>query len=101
MRVIKNILAAVFAIVLIFLGVLLTVNNQQLVAVDLVFVQIPEASLARWLILSFLMGAVLSLILSFFAVMAINMRLRSARKQLNDSNKELDRLRTLNLNANR
>lgn len=100
MRVIKNILAVTFAILLILVGILLTVNNQQLVAVDLVFFQIPEASLARWLILSFLMGAVLSLILSSFAIMAMNMRLRRARKNLNDSNRELDKLRTLNLNAN-
>lgn len=100
MRIIKNILAASFAILLILIGILLTVNNQQLVTVDLVFFQMPEASLARWLILSFLMGAVLSLILSSFAVMAMNMRLRRARKKLNDSNSELDKLRTLNINAN-
>ncbi len=100
MRIIKNILAASFAILLILIGILLTVNNQQLVTVDLVFFQMPEASLARWLILSFLMGAVLSLILSSFAVMAMNMRLRRTRKKLNDSNRELDKLRTLNLNAN-
>ncbi len=100
MRLIKNILAAAFALLLVMLGVLLTVNNQQLVSIDLVFLQIPQASLARWLIASFLLGALLSLVLGSFALVAVKTRLRSTRRQLNTSNRELDKLRTLNLNAN-
>lgn len=99
MRVLKTLVAIVVALFLIVVGVLLTVNNQQLVAIDLVFVQIPEASLARWLIASFLVGAVLSLIFTSLAVVAMKSRLRRTRKQLDRSSRELDKLRTLNLNT--
>lgn len=99
MRLIKTLLGIAFAAVLIVVGMLLTVNNQQLVSIDLVFLQIPQASLARWLIASFLTGAVLSLILGSFAMVAMRARLRRTTRQLNSSNRELDKLRTLNLNT--
>jgi putative membrane protein len=98
-RLIKTLLGIAFAAVLIVVGMLLTVNNQQLVSIDLVFLQIPQASLARWLIASFLTGAVLSLILGSFAMVAMRARLRRTTRQLNSSNRELDKLRTLNLNT--
>lgn len=99
MRILKTVIALFCALLLIVVGVLLTVNNQQIVAIDLVFVQIPEASLARWLIASFLLGAVLSLVTASLAMVALKSRLRRARKQLDRSTKELDKLRTLNLNT--
>ncbi len=100
MRLIKTILALAFAILLVVVGVLLTVNNQQLVTIDLVFLQTPEASLARWLIASFLLGAVVSFVLASFAMIALKTRLRRSRRQLRNSTVELDKLRALNLNTN-
>ena len=97
MRLIKTVLAAFFALLLVILGVLLTVNNQQLVSIDLVFIQIPQASLARWLIASFLLGAVVSMVFGSLAVVALKTRLRRANRQLNSSNRELDKLRTTSL----
>ncbi|MCW9053483.1 MAG: LapA family protein [Motiliproteus sp.] len=99
MRLIKTLLGIACAVVLIVVGMLLTVNNQQLVSIDLVFLQIPQASLARWLIASFLTGAVLSLVLGSFAMVAMRARLRRTTRQLHSSNRELDKLRTLNLNT--
>ncbi|OMH30926.1 hypothetical protein BGP75_00850 [Motiliproteus sp. MSK22-1] len=79
------------------LGILLTVNNQQLVSIDLVFIQIPQASLARWLIASFLLGALVSMIFGSLAVVALKTRLRRANRQLNSSNRELDKLKTASI----
>ncbi len=97
MRLIKTLIAIVMALALLMLGVLLTVNNQEQITVDLVFVHLPEASIARWVILSFLLGAILSIVVSSVAVLALRARLISARRQLRNSNKELDKLRTLSL----
>ena len=100
MRLIKNILAVVFVVVVVLLGILLTVNNQQLVAIDLVFLQTPEASLARWMIASFFLGAIVTMVFGSITVLALKTRLRSAKRQLSTSNRELDKLRTISLNAN-
>ena len=100
MRLIKNILAVVFILLMLLLGILLTVNNQQLVSVDLVFFKIPQASLAVWLIASFLLGALLTMVLGSVAVVALKTRLRRKERQLNSSNRELDKLKTVSLNAN-
>lgn len=100
MRIIKTILGIICALFLIMVGVLLTVNNQQIVSIDLVFLQSPDASLASWLIASFMLGAVISLVTATVAMLALKSRLRRTKKQLDRSTKELDKLRTQNLNAN-
>lgn len=98
MRLIKGILALSGIVVLLLAGVLLTVNNQQQIAIDLVFVQLPEASVARWLMLSFVGGALLSFVLGVVAVLALRTQLRNARRKIRNSERELDKLRTAHLN---
>nr|WP_246480925.1 LapA family protein [Motiliproteus sediminis] len=77
---------------------MLTVNNQQQIAVDLVFFQLPEASIARWLMLSFVGGALLSFVLGVVAILALRTQLRNARRKIRNSERELDKLRTAHLN---
>ncbi|WP_210397662.1 LapA family protein [Motiliproteus sediminis] len=98
MRLIKGILVLVGLVVLLLAGVLLTVNNQQQIAVDLVFFQLPEASIARWLMLSFVGGALLSFVLGVVAILALRTQLRNARRKIRNSERELDKLRTAHLN---
>lgn len=97
MRLIKNILTAAFALLLLLVGILLTVNNQQQVAIDLVFFQLPAQSIALWLVLSFLLGALLSLAIGLFAMVTMKARLGAARRKIQHAQQELDKLRTLNL----
>ncbi|MEH6470763.1 MAG: lipopolysaccharide assembly protein LapA domain-containing protein [Halopseudomonas sp.] len=98
MRVLKVLLIAAVAMVMLLAGVLLTVNNQQQIAIDLVFVQLPEASVSRWLVLSFLSGVILSLLIGGVALVVMKARLRHARRAANQSERELDKLKTLQLN---
>ena len=98
MRLIKGILALVGIVILLLAGVLLTVNNQQQVAIDLMFFILPEASLARWLIVSFMAGSILSFLLGVVAVLALRTQLIQSRRKIRNSEKELDKLRTANLN---
>lgn len=101
MRLIKNILIAAVVLFVLLVGVLLAVQNQQLVSIDMVFFQISDISLAFSIVLSFAVGAVLSLLLSGLGLAAMNLRLRRARQKLKDNDRELDKLRTLTLNADR
>lgn len=98
MRLLKGIVALAFALLLLLIGILLTVNNQQLVSVDLVFVTLPEASLARWLILSFMLGAIFSFLLGVVAIFALRTQLRQSRHRVRTTERELDKLRTARLN---
>ena len=98
MRLLKGIVALLGVVLLLLAGVLLTVNNQLPVAIDLVFVQLPEASLARWLIVSFMLGAVFSFLLGVVAIFALRTQLRQSRRKIRNSERELDKLRTAHLN---
>lgn len=98
MRILKILFIVIIAMTMLLAGVLLTVNNQQQVAIDLVFVQLPEASVSRWLILSFLSGVILSLVVGGIALVLMKARLRHARHAANHAEKELDKLKTLHLN---
>jgi len=97
-RLLKGIVALLGVVLLLLAGVLLTVNNQLPVAIDLVFVQLPEASLARWLIVSFMLGAVFSFLLGVVAIFALRTQLRQSRRKIRNSERELDKLRTAHLN---
>ena len=98
MRLLKGVVALVGAVMLLLAGVLLTVNNQQQVGIDLVFVSLPEASLARWLIISFMLGALFSFLLGVVAIFALRAQLRQSRRRVRNSERELDKLRTAHLN---
>ncbi len=98
MRVLKTLLMVLAVFVLLLVGVLLTVNNQQQIALDLVLIQLPEASIARWLVLSFLCGAVLSFFVASMTLMVMKARLAQARRLAKQSERELDKLKMAQLN---
>lgn len=98
MRVLKALLVVLAAAFLLLVGVLLTVNNQQQVAIDLVLVSFPEASIARWLVLSFLSGALVSFLIAGMTLMMMKARLAQARRQARQSERELGKLKMNQLN---
>ncbi|MEH6651161.1 MAG: LapA family protein [Motiliproteus sp.] len=98
MRVLKALLAVLVAAVLLLVGVLLTVNNQQQVAIDLVLIRFPEASIARWLVLSFLCGALVSFLIAGMTLVLMKARLAQARRQARQLERELDKVKMSQLN---
>lgn len=63
MRLIKSLFTAAFAFILLLLGIGFTLRNQVAVPLDLLVIQLPENSLALWLLLGLLVGALLAFIL--------------------------------------
>ncbi|MCO4756902.1 MAG: LapA family protein [Oceanospirillaceae bacterium] len=74
-----------------------TINNTQLVTVDLVLLKLPEASLSLWLVATFIFGGVLGMAISIVSVLLLRTRLRAERRRVTNAQKELDQLRTAGL----
>lgn len=97
MRFIKTLIIALLFLCVMMVGVTFSIHNTEKVVIDLVFVQLPEASLSLWLIAAFLVGGFLGVILSVFTVFALKARLGSAKRKMTTAQKELDQLRVSNL----
>lgn len=93
----KNLITIVLGLIVIGVGILFTIHNTDRVAIDLVFFQLPEASLSLWLIATFVLGALCGILLSVFAIVSLKTRLRSSQRKVMAFRKELDQLRTAGL----
>lgn len=90
----KTLLATLIGLIIVVVGILFTVHNTEPVSIDLVFFQLPEATLSLWLILSFVVGGLCGVLLSGLTIIALKARLRSAQRKVHNSRQEIDRLRT-------
>lgn len=97
MSFLKNLLALLVALAMAALGVLFALQNPEPIALDILIMQLPERSLALWVLAALAIGGFLGLALSTFAVLRLRARLASLRRQLARSQTEVDRLRTTGL----
>lgn len=97
MRWIKGAILGLLCLLFLFVGVMFTINNTQLVTVDLVLIKLPEASLSLWLVATFILGGVLGMAISVVSVLLLRTRLRAERRRVTKAQKELDQLRTADL----
>lgn len=97
MRLFKTLSIALLCLVVVFVGVLFSLHNTDEVVIDLIFVQLPAASLSLTLISTFTLGAVLGVSLSSFMIFALKTRLGSAKRKIQNTQKELDKLRVSSL----
>ena len=86
----NKILTAAVVLVMLALGVLFAIQNTVAVPLDLLFVVLPERSLALWLILALSFGVVLGLVVSWGIIFRIKKNILIARRQAEESKKELD-----------
>ncbi len=89
MRWLKMFIVLLVSIVVLFVGIMFTIHNTDKVAIDLIFIQLPEASLSLWLIAFFVAGGVLGTILSTFAVIGLKTKLNLSNRRAEAANKEL------------
>lgn len=74
-------------------GALFALQNTTAVPLDLLFIHLPERSMAVWLLAFFMSGALLGLLASSYLIVRTKTRLASASRQIKRLSLELDRLR--------
>lgn len=93
MRWLKMLLLLIVCIVIAFVGIMFTIHNTEKVSIDLIFLQLPEASLSLWLIAFFVVGGISGTILSTFAILGLKTKLNLSRRKVESVNKELEAYR--------
>ena len=97
MRWIKTLLVGLLCLAVLLIGIMFTIHNTEKVTIDLVFFQLPEASLSLWLIATFVLGGFMGILLSVMSIVLLRTRLGSARRRVDNKQKELDQLRVSSL----
>ncbi len=99
MRLIKTLLSGLLLLLVLVIGILFSLRNQQPVPLDLLLIQLPANSLALWLILALATGCLLGLLLSLPWLISCKSRQASLKKQMKQQKEELHKLRTLSLRS--
>ena len=88
MRWIKGLILAVILLIVVLVGILFAVNNQQTIALNLIWLELPAVSLSVWLLATLVFGVILGML----AMLGVYVRLKAtlARSQ----RQKLDSLRT-------
>ncbi|WP_110643602.1 LapA family protein [Salinicola sp. CPA57] len=94
MRWLKGVILAIILIVVLLLGILFAVNNQQPLPLDLIWVQLPQASLSLWLLVALACGVILGMLAMTGMYLRLQTLLTRAQRHNQQQRKELDRLRT-------
>ncbi|HSG03512.1 MAG TPA: LapA family protein [Marinobacterium sp.] len=82
MRTVKLILTLAVGLLVLLLGVLFAIRNTAKVSIDLIWVELPEASLSLWLIGFFVAGTLLGSLMTGARSLLLSARLsRTSRKQ--------------------
>lgn len=62
MRWIKGLILAVILLIVLLVGILFAVNNQQAIALNLIWTELPAVSLSVWLLATLTLGVVVGMI---------------------------------------
>ncbi len=96
MRKIKLILTLAAGLLVLLLGVLFTIHNTDKVSIDLIWIQLPEASLSIWLIGFFAAGTLLGMLLTSTRSIFLSARLSSTNRKQRRTEEQLKRLQQPN-----
>ncbi|SFH48236.1 lipopolysaccharide assembly protein LapA domain-containing protein [Modicisalibacter xianhensis] len=93
MRWLKGLLLAAILLVVLLLGILFAVNNQQALPLNLIWVELPPASLSLWLLVALACGVLLGMLAMTGVYLRLRTLLTRAQRHNQQQRKELDRLR--------
>ncbi|GEN25858.1 lipopolysaccharide assembly protein LapA domain-containing protein [Halomonas cupida] len=93
MRWLKGLITAIILLVVLIVGILFATNNQQTVPLDLIWAELPEASLSVWLLSSLAVGVLLGMLAMSGVYLRLRATLTRAQRHNQQQRKELDRLR--------
>ncbi|GKW49462.1 LapA family protein [Halomonas sp. NCCP-2165] len=97
MRWIKGVILAVILILVLLVGILFAVNNQQAVPLNLIWLDLPPASLSVWLLAALTCGVLLGMLAMSGVYLRLRTRLTRAQRHNQQQRKELDQLRVQEL----
>lgn len=97
MRWLKGLFFAIVAIIVLLVGILFVIRNQNTIPLDLIWFKLPSASLALWLLASLIIGVIVGMIAMTGLYIRLRARISRARKEIKRQQSELDRLRTQGL----
>lgn len=92
MRTVKLILTLAVGLLVLLLGVLFAIHNTAKVSIDLIWIELPEASLSLWLISFFVVGTLLGAVLTSARSLMLSARLSSTSRKQRKAEDQLKRL---------
>lgn len=93
MRWLKGVFLAIILLLVLLVGILFAVNNQQSVPLNLIWTELPAASLSLWLLGSLAIGVLLGMLAMTGVYLRLRTLLTRAQRHNQQQRKELDRLR--------
>jgi len=90
---IKRLSALALLLAVLVFGVFFTLQNTQPIALDLLFIVLPEQYLALWVLSAFALGGVVGVIVSSLAIVQLRGKQMSLQRKLQRQEKELDTLK--------
>ncbi|MBS9402311.1 LapA family protein [Halomonas sp. TRM85114] len=93
MRWLKGLILAIILLAVLLVGILFSVNNQQALPLNLIWLELPEASLSVWLLASLTVGVLLGMVAMSGVYLRLRALLTRAQRHNQQQRKELDRLR--------
>ncbi|QEM82192.1 lipopolysaccharide assembly protein LapA domain-containing protein [Halomonas binhaiensis] len=93
MRWLKGLVMAIILLLVLLVGILFATNNQQAVPLNLIWTELPEASLSFWLLASLAVGVLLGMLAMSGVYLRLRALLTRAQRHNQQQRKELDRLR--------
>lgn len=94
MRWIKGLILAIILLVVLLVGILFAVNNQQAIALNLIWAELPAASLSVWLLATLTVGVIVGMLAMLGVYVRLKARLARSERHNKQQSKELDQLRT-------
>ncbi|MDI5936404.1 LapA family protein [Halomonas sp. M4R5S39] len=93
MRWLKGLILAIILLAVLLIGILFAVNNQQALPLNLIWIELPAASLSVWLLAALACGVFLGMLAMSGVYLRLRTLLTRAQRHNQQQRKELDRLR--------
>ncbi|HSH47285.1 MAG TPA: LapA family protein [Halomonas sp.] len=93
MRWLKGLILALILLSVLLVGILFAVNNQQALPLNLIWLELPPASLSFWLLAALAAGVILGMLAMSGVYLRLRTLLTRAQRHNQQQRKELDKLR--------
>lgn len=93
MRLIKGLFSLVVAVIVLVIGILFVIRNQQAVPLDVIWTKLPAASLALWLLACLVIGVVIGMLAMSGLYIRLRARIHRANKEIKHKQSEIDQLK--------